>query len=324
MKKLSLIPLGVAGLTLAGAYGFYRYIFYSPVGKQNDDRALPLPSKSESADKRALELIDRLNAKAFERVSITSFDGLRLNGRYYHVRSGAPLLLMCHGYRGTPSRDFSGGADICFSSGYNLLLIEERAHCSSGGHTITFGINERRDCADWCRWAAERFRSPIILVGISMGAATVLMASALDLPENVRGIIADCPFTSPKEIIRTVGASMGIPVGVAMPLARLGARVFGGFSLDASADAAEAVRHARVPILLIHGEADDFVPCAMGRKIAAANPELIELQTFPGAWHGASYLVDTARYTRLINSFCERVTQTGTERRKTHWSKNEG
>lgn len=307
MKKLALLPLGAAGLTLAGAYGFYRYIFYSPVGKQNDDRALPLPSKSEEADRRALELIDKLNARPYERVSITSFDGLRLNGRYYHVRTGAPLFIMCHGYRGTPSRDFSGGADICFAAGYNVLLIEERAHCSSGGHTISFGVNERRDCVDWCRWAAERFRVPIILVGISMGAATVLMASALDLPENVRGVIADCPFTAPQEIIRAVGAAMGFPVRVALPLAKLGARLFGGFSLDTPADAAEAVRHADVPILLIHGEDDDFVPCDMSRAIAAANPARIEFHTFPGAWHGGSYLVDTARYTRLVNDFCARV-----------------
>lgn len=307
MKKLALLSASAAGLTLAGAYGFYRYIFYSPVGKQNDDRALPLPSKSEEADRRALELIDALNARPYERVSITSFDGLRLNGRYYHVREGAPLFIMCHGYRGTPSRDFSGGADICFASGRNVLLIEERAHCGSEGHTISFGINERRDCADWCRWAAERFGVPIILVGISMGAATVLMASALDLPENVRGIIADCPYTSPQAIIRKVGAAQGIPVSLALPLAKLGARIFGGFSLDTPADAAEAVRHARIPILLLHGDADDFVPCDMSREIAAANPALIEFHTFPGAWHGASYLVDTGRYTRLVNGFCERV-----------------
>lgn len=307
ITKVLLLPTAAAGLTLAGAYGFYRYIFYSPVGTQNDDRSMPLPVKSEEANRRALELIDALNAKPYESVSIPSFDGLRLSGRYYEVRAGAPLFIMCHGYRGTPSRDFSGGADICMSLGYNVLLIEERGHVSSGGHTISFGINERRDCLDWCRWAAERFHTPIILVGISMGAATVLMASELELPDSVRGIIADCPYTSPKAIIKKVGADQGIPIPLAMPLARLGARVFGGFSLDTPVDAAEAVRHARVPILLIHGEEDGFVPCDMSRAIAAANPELIEFHTFPGAWHGASYLVDTPRYTKLVKDFCERV-----------------
>lgn len=309
MKKLTkalLLPAAAAGLTLAGAYGFYRYIFYSPVGAQNDDHSLPLPAQSEEARRRTLEMIDALNAKPYEKVSITSFDGLRLNGRYYQVRAGAPLFIMCHGYRGTPSRDFSGGAGICMSLGYNVLLIEQRGHVTSEGHTISFGVNERRDCRDWCRWAAERFRAPIILVGISMGAATVLMASELDLPENVRGIIADCPYTSPEAIIRKAGRDQGIPVSIAMPLAKLGARIFGGFSPEVSG-AAEAVRRARVPILLIHGEDDGFVPCDMSREIAAANPELIEFHTFPGARHGTSYLVDTARYTKLVKDFSERV-----------------
>ena len=306
MKKTFLLPTAAA-VTLGGAYGLYRYIFYSPIGRQNNDHDPILPPVCADGAARAGALIERLNAIPYERVSIRSFDGLRLNGRYYHVHTGAPLALMCHGYRGTPSRDFSGGASLCMEIGYNVLLIEQRGHCSSEGHTISFGINERRDCLDWCRWASNRFRVPILLVGISMGAATVLMASELDLPERVRGIVADCPFTSPEAIIRKVGRDQGFPISVALPLARLAARVFGGFSLSQPADAAEAVRHARVPILLIHGEADNFVPCEMSRAIAAANPEKISLHTFPGAGHGMSYLTDTDRYARLVKEFCVRV-----------------
>ncbi len=306
-KKALFLPAAAAGLTLGGACGLYRYLFYSPTGEQNDDYALPLPMHSESARARALMLIDRLNAREFEKVSVISFDGLTLNGRYYPGRAGAPIVLMFHGYRGTPSRDFCGGSDIVLSMGLGLVLIEERAHCSSGGHTVTFGIRERFDVQTWCRWASERFHAPLLLCGISMGATTVLLAAALDLPESVRGIIADCPFTSPESIIRRVGAKRHFPVSALMPLARLGARLFGGFSLKESADACEAVRGAKVPILLIHGEADEFVPCDMSREIAAANPERVELHTFPGAWHGASYLVNTDRYTRLIENFCRRA-----------------
>ncbi len=302
------LAAGGAGLCLAGAWGFYRYIFYSPNGSQNDDHKLPFPADS-ALRARSDALIDALNARPYEGVSLVSFDGLKLSGRFYHGRAGAPLAILCHGYRGTPSRDFCGGASVCLDLGFNVLLIEERAHCSSEGHTVSLGVNERRDCLDWCRWAAERFgaETPILLMGISMGGATVLMASELELPANVRGIVADCPYTSPWAIIRKVGADRGIPVGIGLPMAELGARVFGGFSLRAPADAADAVRRARVPILLIHGEADRFVPCDMSREIAAANPALIELHTFPGAHHGTSYLADTERYVRLVRDFCERV-----------------
>lgn len=306
-KRLLLLPAAAAGLTLAGAYGLYRYIFYTPVGDQNDDYATPLPVRSESTRARVLALIDGLNARPYEKVSITSHDGLRLDGRYYHVRDGAPVAVMLHGYRGTTSRDFCGGAGLCFEMGCNVLLAEERGHGTSEGHTVSFGVNERYDCVAWCRYAAERFRAPILLVGISMGATVVLLASALDLPENVRGIVADCPYISPEEIIREVGRKQRFPVPLVMPLARLGARIFGGFSLRTPANAADAVRHARVPILLLHGEEDDFVPCDMSREIAAAQPELVELHTFPGAWHGASYLVNTERYSDLLRAFCERV-----------------
>ena len=298
------IPLLAAA---AAGYGIYRYAFYSPRGKQNDDHCIFVPLSSSQHD-LSIKLIDRLNARPFERVSTTSQDGLKLSGRYYHIRDGAPLAILCHGYRGTPSRDFCGGADMCLSLGLNVLLIEERAHCSSEGHTITFGVKERYDVLNWTRYAVNRFGPDvkILLAGISMGGGTVLMASELNLPGNVRGIFADCPFTSPAEIIREFGRKKGIPMGIAYPLTDLSARVFGGFRLKA-ADAAEAVRNTKVPILIIHGEADGLVPCGMSRKIAEANPEMISRYTFPGADHGLSYLVDTPRYTRLVREFCEKI-----------------
>ena len=308
VRRLWILPAAAAGIGAAAVCGIYRYVFYSPIGKQNDDYHILAPIRTQEEYDRSIALIDALNARPFERVHIRSDDGLRLAGRYYHTADGAPLAILCHGYRGTPSRDFCGGADICFQAGYNVLLIEERAHCSSEGRTITFGVRERCDVLAWINFALGRFgpETRILLAGISMGAATVLMASELALPQNVRGILADCPYTSPEEIIREVGKARGIPMQPAFPLVKLGARVLGGFSLT-SASAVAAVRHAQVPILLIHGEADDFVPCEMSRVIAQANPEMIERHTFPDAGHGLSYLVDTERYTGLVKAFCERI-----------------
>ena len=312
MKRRSAYTLPLAALMGfgAGLLGMYWYTFYSPHPRQGDDHLLVIPMPPRERE-RSLALIDKLNARPYERVGIRSRDGLQLSGRYYHVRDGAPLAILCHGYRGTPSRDFCGGADICFSLGFNVLMIEQRAHGSSEGHTITFGVKERYDVLDWTKYAVERFgdRIQILLGGISMGGGTVLMASGLPLPGSVRGILADCPFTSPAAIIREVGASKGLPVKPLFPLAELAARVFGGFSLT-DADAAEAVKDAKVPILLIHGEADGLVPCEMNRKIAEANPGLVERHTFPGADHGLSYLIDTPRYTRLVTEFCGRIFST--------------
>ena len=308
LKKL-LIPAavgtGACALTTAGVFA---NLFYSPIGRQNDDDHLLAAFQTPEQVARTTVLMDRLRARPYETVIILSRDGLRLSGRYYHQADGAPLAILCHGYRGTPVRDFCGGADICFSEGFNVLLIEQRAHKSSEGHTISFGVNERYDVLSWTEYAVRRFGDGvrILLAGISMGAATVLMASALDLPPQVRGILADCPFTSPAEIIATVGSAKGFPMKLLFPLVEFDARLLGRFSLRA-ADAALAVREAKVPILLIHGEADDFVPCDMSRRIAAANPALIEFHTFPGAGHGLSYLIDTERYTMLVRDFCKRI-----------------
>ena len=294
----------IAVLILAVSYGCYRYVFYAPNDRVPDDYELNDPRQPEEEKIRCREMISKINEREFERIYIDSFDGLKLTGRYYEVSEGAPLVIMFHGYTGTPSRDFCGGADICLSSGCNALLIEERAHCSSEGHTISFGICERRDVLSWIEYAKERFgeEKEMLLVGISMGAATVLMSAGLGLPENVKGIIADCPYGYPEKIIRHVGEIRKLPIGFLFPFIRLGGRLFGKFDL-LSADAVSSVKELRIPVMIIHGEDDDFVPPEMSEEIAKANTEYISRYTFPKGRHGTSYLADTQRYTRLVKDF---------------------
>ncbi len=298
----------LAVVLLIAVYLVSRLVLFSPNRLQNDDFYMAPSEQTDALRETINGMIRALNGIPYEKVSVTSFDGLRLCGRYYRQRDGAPLAILMHGYRGTPSRDFSGGAQSYLAAGFNLLLIEERAHCTSEGHVITFGVKERKDCLTWIDYARDRFgeRVRIVLCGISMGASTVLMASGMNPPENVKGIIADAPFTNPKEIIVKVCRDMKLPPRVIWPLLRLGARLFGRFDLN-GADAAEAVRHSKVPILLIHGEDDRFVPCEMGRRIAAANPAMIELHTFPDAGHGLSFLIDRPRYERITRAFFARI-----------------
>ena len=302
------VILALAVLVAIAAYVVFRIVLHSPNRMQNDDFYMAPSEQTDALRDTINDMIRTLNKIPYERVHITSFDGLKLCGRYYHQADGAPLGILMHGYRGTPSRDFSGGAQSYLAAGFNLLIIEQRAHCSSEGHVITFGVRERRDCLSWIDYARERFgdRVRILLCGISMGASTVLMASGMDLPENVRGIIADCPFTSPKEIMFKVSKDLKLPPRLIWTLVRIGAKLFGRFD-PIGVDASDAVRRSPVPILLIHGEDDRFVPCDMGRRIAAANPERIELHTFPNAGHGLSFLIDRPRYERITRAFLART-----------------
>lgn len=296
-------------IVLLICFVIYRIGFYTPVRSQKERLFQENMPDPDPVHLKAIEMTRELDKVPYEKVSTLSFDGLRLCGRYYHTKDGAPVLIGFHGFRGTPSWDFSGGCPAYLSLGFNVLLIEERGHVSSEGHTITYGIKEKRDCLSWIGFVLDTYGpdTEILLAGISMGAATVLMASGLDLPPNVSGIIADCPYSSPSAIIKKVTATdMHIPVRAAYPFVRLAARLYGNFSLD-DGGAIEAVRRTPVPILLIHGEADTFVPTEMSREIAAANPGMIELHTFPGAGHGTSFVVDRERYVRLVTDFTARV-----------------
>lgn len=242
-----------------------------------------------------------------EEVTIHSEDGLTLYGRFYHVKDHGPVEIMCHGYKGNAIRDFCGNYKIAKESGRNVLLIDERCHRKSEGHTITFGIKERRDVLCWVRYVNERFANPaIILSGVSMGAATVLMASGLNLPENVKAVIADCPFDSPSNIIKKVGATdMGLPVKLVYPLIKMGGILYGKFNLEADSPV-EAVKKSKVPILLIHGDDDRFVPYDMSVKIHQAAPDKIYFHTIHGAGHAINYVTAPEEYTKVVKEFTEK------------------
>ena len=305
-KLLAAVPVAVFGAA-AVTYGI---TFYSPYKPQNNPHMLPPGKQYKAESERMHALISDLEAIPCETVSITSHDGLKLCGRYYHKNDGAPIAIGFHGYRGTAIRDFSGGSRISFARGYNLLIVDERACGASQGHTIGFGIKERFDCLAWIDYVNKRFGEvPILLYGVSMGAATVLMASGLDLPTNVKGIIADSPYSEAPAIIKKVCRDLHVSPKIAYPFLNLGARIFGNLRLN-DASAAEAVRYARVPILIIHGEDDRFVPCEMSRVIAEANPAMVTRHTFPKAAHGISYIADTPRYESLIHAFFDQMVGT--------------
>ena len=311
MKKLIPWIAIPTALALGAALFTYEKAFYHAPKKRSREYEIPDAPLCEDYKQTMDRLVGTLREIPCEEVSIRSFDGTVLRGFYYHVADGAPMQIQFHGYKGTPMRDFCGGNALAREMGQNTLLVEQRAHGTSRRRSICFGIKERRDCLAWVEYAVKRFgaKQKILLSGVSMGAATVLMASELNLPDNVVGIIADCPYSSPREIICKVASDVGYPAKVAYPFLWLGALVYGHFRLDASS-AVNAVRNARVPILLIHGEEDDFVPCEMSRKIKAAGGALVRLETFPKASHGMSYMVDPERYRRISREFCEACLKT--------------
>lgn len=304
------ILIGVAAFLAAAvlliAYICFRMAFYVPKNRPVETEEYPIPDGEvyEPYREQMTNWIREVRSLPHEDMDITSFDGLTLRGRYYEYAPGAPIELMLHGYRGNSERDMCGGVQRCFALKRNALIVDQRGCGRSEGTVISFGINERKDCLAWTDHLIRRFGPDvkIILTGISMGAATVMMASGSDLPKNVIGVLADCGYSSAKEIIKIVIRQMKLPAELSYPFVKLGAKLYGHFDLEETSPI-EAVRNAKVPIIFYHGEADDFVPCSMSQECFDACASRKAIVTISGAGHGLSYPKDPETYLQTLFDF---------------------
>lgn len=246
-------------------------------------------------------------------VFIISRDGLKLHG--FFIEQPAPTaargtIILVHGWHSHPEIDFSASWPYYLEKGLNILAIDQRAHSGSEGKYICFGVKERFDLIDWINFTNERYGKDkkIIVSGVSMGSSTVLMALGEDsLPDNVVGATADCGFVSAwEEFSHVLRRSYHLPKFPLMYTTDLLSRAvadfpFRGFSTE------QALKNARVPVLLVHGLADTFVPPEHSRRSAAACASPHELIEVEGAGHGMSYLVDTKTVGGKLDSFFEKI-----------------
>ena len=296
----------IAALVLLTSYICFRMAFYASRKEKPHPDEFFIPDDSIYGGFQDLLVQWMKAAKALpqEDISIRSFDGLTLCGTYYEFAPGAPIEILFHGYRGHANREMSGAVKRCHSLGHSALIVHQRACGKSGGHVITFGVNESKDCLAWIDYVVNRWPdAKVILAGVSMGAGTVTMAIGRGLPKNVIGILADCGYTSPADIIKKVIAvDMKLPANLAYPFVQLGAKVFGGFNIDELAPI-DTVRNTPVPVLFIHGAEDTFVPTEMSVRCHEANPTMTHLHIIPGAGHGLAYPVDPEGYIKVAKEF---------------------
>lgn len=300
------ISLIVLVLILAGAFVCFYLAFYSPARsaeKMEAERLIPgkIYEPYHADFERWYQEVQTLPQ---EKWSVVTPDGLTLRGKYYPLSPDAPLEILFHGYRGFSDRDMSGAVQRCFSVGHSALLVDQRAGGYSDGHIITFGLRESEDVALWACEAVHRLGEDVTIYvgGVSMGATTVLMASAKELPPQVRGVLADCGYTNARDIIKKVIRQMKLPAAPLYPLVRLGALIFGGFDPN-EADATKAVQKSRLPILFYHGDTDDFVPCEMSRINYDACTSPKRMVVISGAGHGLCYPVDPDGYVAALKEF---------------------
>lgn len=288
----------------------YYYTFGRSEKRESKDFDVPSGAQYTQFKDAILENVTRVRGFESEPVETVSHDGLKLAGRYYNNGSPGKLVIFFHGYRSSAVRDGNGIIALCHDAGYDILVVDQRAHGESEGKTITFGIKEREDCFCWINFATERFGQDvkIILSGLSMGAATVMMASDR-VPDQVKAIVEDCGFSAPSDILQSVIKKMRLPVRLVYPLLKFSAILFGRFDPD-SFSAKTALKNTDVPILMIHGEADRLVPSRMCVECSEVCVSDVKKLLVPDAGHGMSYYFAKDEYIQTVcaflhQSFCE-------------------
>ncbi len=310
MGKTTKILLTGVGITVAGAtaigamaYASTRYLVKIALDRQQPK--IPNLSRMQEQIKGSsdceefldtlAEYAERLETTPHDRVQIESYDGQHLMGHWFPVPGAKRTILAMHGWRSGWSSDFGTMADFWRNNDCNVLYAEQRGQGSSGGAYMGFGMMERFDCMEWIKWLGSHTENlPLYLAGVSMGATTVLMTANLELPSNVRGIMADCGFTSAHDIWKHVtekNLHLPYPLHSADALCRektsMGTR-------DCST--VDVLKESRVPVLLAHGTVDSFVPVSMTYEnyLACKSPK--HLLIVPGADHGMSHFKEPERY----------------------------
>ncbi len=308
------ILLTAINTVVIASYTITRYLLKIAIYRDGEravkksDKAKKIISGVECADEY-MDILDiaekKIRGLKTERVTITSSDGENLIGHWYEADNPKRIIIAMHGWRSNWERDFGLISDFWIDNDSSILYADQRGHMESGGEYVGFGLLERYDCKDWVDWVIEHKgdKLPIYLAGISMGAATVLMTAGFDLPANVRGVIADCGFTSPHDIWKHVAEknmhlSYLLIGNMANSICKKKLKVG---SKDYSV--IEAMNTSKVPILFIHGTDDHFVPVEMSYEGYKACNAPKRIFVVPGADHGMSYYVDKKGYEDEMKRF---------------------
>ncbi|MFP4697935.1 MAG: alpha/beta hydrolase [Eubacteriales bacterium] len=258
--------------------------------------------------KKADKIVEEWKASvSTEDVSVSANDGTTLRGVHYlSEKKSNKWVIVAHGYHSSPDGVFYAGKNF-YEEGYNVLAISMRAHADSDGDYIGMGWLDRLDLINWIDFIIdEESDAEIVLYGISMGGATVMMASGEELPDNVKVIVEDCGYTSVWDIFSSeLELRFGISEFPVLYMVDIVANHKVGYKFK-EASALKQVKKSTTPILFIHGDADDFVPVDMVYELYDAASSDKEIYIVEGASHGEAQYVNQEEYYNKIFSFVGR------------------
>jgi len=242
-----------------------------------------------------------------EEVEIISYDGLKLKG--YEIKKNPTSnkwVIAVHGYMGKGA-DMAPYVEKFNKLGYNGLIVDLRGHEKSEGKYVGMGWLDHYDLQIWIDKIIEENKDcKIVLYGISMGAATVSMATGEKLPENVKCAIADCGYTTVWDEFKIhLKKIFHIPAFPIMHSASLMSKIYAGYSFK-EASTIKQVKKSKTPTLFIHGMCDKFVPYNMLDKIYNAASCEKEKLVIEEATHAVSADVNPEKYWSSVKAFIEK------------------
>lgn len=248
-----------------------------------------------------------LAAQQLEEIDIKARDGIKLHGYFLPAEKPSDKICIgCHGYTSKGMNDFPSHARFFHEQDFDVLILDLRAHGNSEGDYVGFGILDRYDLLEWIRYVNKRFDNSkkILLHGTSMGGSTVLMTSGFEeVQDCVKGIIADCAFTSPYDIfVHILKKNYHLPPFPIMNINNVMCKKTAGYSFK-EYSTLDALRTNKIPILFIHGKSDKFVPTWMTEKNYEAAVCEKSLLWVENAGHGSSLYENMALYTEKEKEF---------------------
>ncbi len=239
-----------------------------------------------------------------------SAKGEKLRAYYYEAPQPThKYIILVHGYGNSAaivSRMYKAPTAMR-DRGYNLLLPDLLNHGQSEGKFIGMGYLDKFTVMSWIDYIIKMDpEASIALMGVSMGAATVMVTSGEDLPANVKCVVEDCGFTNAYEQFSFVTKNMGLPAGPIVGLLELFAKLRAGYSFKKDASPIDCIKHTKLPFFFVHGENDDFVPTFMMQPLYDACPTEKEKLIIPDADHARSVKYHPELYWPPVWKFIEK------------------
>lgn len=290
-------------------YLLISYIFFLLTSRKSKkmtklvDKMMSLElDKYKDLTKKSLEWMDKIPKKD---LYIKSKDKLKLHAIYIDNPKSNKVLILIHGYRSTANRDVYPSCYNYYKEKCSLLIIDQRTSNLSEGKYITFGNKEKEDLSLWVDYIYKKTKKTIVLAGISMGATTSILASSIN--KKVKALMVDCGYINAyEELGYVIQKYFYISKVIFMPTINLYYKIITKTNLK-DIDTIKALNKIDIPILLVHGKQDLFVPCNNTIHNYDSYHHKKTLLLVENADHGMSYLVEPKKYLNKIKNFLKEI-----------------